>query len=77
MRAANATQSASETPQRLASISSLLTSNSEQPNFTFGMEVPNSYTRMRLFGTRWVWTKSLKGAWILRGAWAAWEGKEN
>jgi hypothetical protein len=38
MRAANATQSASETPQFVASISSLPTSNSLRPNFTFGME---------------------------------------
>jgi hypothetical protein len=38
MRAANATQSASETPQPLASISSLSTSNSLRPNFTVGME---------------------------------------
>jgi uncharacterized protein (DUF1786 family) len=51
MRAANATQSAAETPQRLTLISSLLTSNPQGPKFTFAMEVPNSYTRMRLFGT--------------------------
>jgi hypothetical protein len=38
MRAANAAQSASETPQSLALISSLSTSNSLLPNFTFSME---------------------------------------
>jgi hypothetical protein len=39
MRAANATQSASETLQSCALISSLSTSNSLLPNFTFGMEL--------------------------------------
>jgi hypothetical protein len=38
MRSANSTQSSSETIQFLASISSLSTSNSLQPNSTFGME---------------------------------------
>jgi hypothetical protein len=45
IRAANATQSATETPQELASISSLSTSNSSQPNFTFGMEQAGAAVR--------------------------------
>ena len=38
MRAANAAQSAAETPQLVASISSQSTSNFFLPNFTVGME---------------------------------------
>ena len=38
MRAASATQFAAVTPQQAALISSLSTSNSLQPNFTFAME---------------------------------------
>ena len=41
MRAANAMQSASVTPQPLATISSLSTSNSRLPNFTFAMQYVN------------------------------------
>ena len=48
MRAANATQSASETPQPLASISSLSTSNSLLPNFTVGMEHAEAAVRLTL-----------------------------
>jgi hypothetical protein len=43
--AINATQSAAVTPQELASISSLSTSNSLQPNVTFGMEQAGAAVR--------------------------------
>jgi hypothetical protein len=48
MRAANATQSASDTPQLLAKISTLLASNSLLPNFTVGMEHAAAAVRLTL-----------------------------
>jgi hypothetical protein len=48
MRAANATQSASVTPNLAASISSLSTSNSSLPNFTVGMEHADADVRRTL-----------------------------
>jgi hypothetical protein len=51
IRAANATQSASETPHKVALITSLSTSNSLQPNFTFGMEHADAAEPVRRFFT--------------------------
>jgi hypothetical protein len=48
MRAANATQSAAETPHPLASIHSPSMSNSLLPNFTFGMEYAEAAVRFTL-----------------------------
>jgi hypothetical protein len=48
MRAANATQSAADTPQLLAKISTLLASNSLLPNFTVGMEHAAAAVRLTL-----------------------------
>jgi hypothetical protein len=53
MRAANSTQSAAETLQYCASISSLPTSNSLRPNFTFGMEYADAAVGRTLRSCDW------------------------